>query len=101
MQRENRYLVFKIKDAREYLDEQDKHLLDEIAQRLELARKAAGKRDLQCVVVEDDWPEYETVWKMIELRVRQESCKHEWAGVVCGDPTWCKWCGISGGPVLD
>lgn len=99
MERENRYLVVKLKDAHDYLDEQDRHLLDALAKRVEIARKAAGKRDLQCVVVEDDWPEYEAVWKMIELRTRQGNCEHEWAGVVDGDPTWCKWCGIQGGPI--
>ncbi|THF64354.1 hypothetical protein [Pseudothauera rhizosphaerae] len=67
--REERYLVIKIKDAREYLDAQDQHLLDEIAQRVEFGRIGAGKSCLQCVVVEHDWPEYEPTWTAIEARM--------------------------------
>ena len=66
---EYRYMVIKVCDAREYLDAQDQHLLDEIAYRVELGRIQAGKEPLECVVVERDWPEYEPTWAAIEARV--------------------------------
>jgi len=54
MIREQRYYVFKIKDLNEF---QNKLLsVIEVPQR-------------NYVVVEDDWPEYEKVWAMIEERV--------------------------------
>lgn len=28
--------------------------------------------ELECAVIENDWPEYELVWKMIEDRVKNE-----------------------------
>lgn len=34
----------------------------------------------ECVVVEEDWPEYETVWQMIEARMMQQALAEE-AGV--------------------
>lgn len=57
-QRETRYYTIK-----------RKHLsaIQETALRAHLARLNIGTVD--CVVVESDWPEYETVWQMIEDRV--------------------------------
>lgn len=55
--REERYIVVKIKD----------HNPDSILQlRDRLDELAIGTTE--CVVVESDWPEYETVWAMIEAR---------------------------------
>lgn len=68
-EREHRYLVIKVKDAREYLDAQDQHLLDEISDRIDLGRIRAGKEPLEYVVVERDWPEYEPTWAAIEARI--------------------------------
>jgi hypothetical protein len=36
-----------------------------------------SKRKLKCVVVESDWPEYETVFRMIEARVTGQSLRAE------------------------
>ncbi|MEO1908770.1 MAG: hypothetical protein ABGX08_17285 [Citromicrobium sp.] len=46
-----------------------KHLTDEQEARLKLLLSEFDLPDLQCVVVEDDWPEHEIVWQMIEDRV--------------------------------
>ena len=67
-EREYRYLVIKVKDARKYLDAEDQHALEEIADRIERGRIADGKEALLCVVVEHDWPEYEPTWAAIEAR---------------------------------
>lgn len=42
-------------------------------------RRLKGKKPLECVVVEKDWPEYEPTWKAIEARVSgaQGEKKHE------------------------
>lgn len=69
MERENRYIVFKIKDVEEFLSPTERLQLAKLATGLELDRANKCKRPLECVVVEDDWPEYEQVWDMIEKRV--------------------------------
>lgn len=65
--RENRYVVLKISDL-EKLGQSSRDELEVICQNVELVREATGKRPLRCVVVEDDWPEHEQVWAMIEAR---------------------------------
>lgn len=57
-EREERYLVFKLKD----MSNGSAEFLREWA----AARQLPNRR---YVVVESDWPEYETVWRMIEARV--------------------------------
>lgn len=56
--REERYVVFKLS----HLDGEQIDSLDEL-------RRQCPTVD--CVVVEDDWPEYSVVWKMIEERVKE------------------------------
>lgn len=67
--RESRYTVIKHSDMDVLTGEEEdtlNNLLDKIAQ----GRHNKGKKELKCVVVENDWPEYEAVWAMIEDRVR-------------------------------
>lgn len=56
--REERYIVIKVKDLK-YASAENKLLR---------VLQDAGIPTRRCVVVEADWPEYETVWKMIEAR---------------------------------
>lgn len=59
--REERYIVVK----RKHLQEGDEEALREFLQGWQIPT-------VECVVVESDWPEYETVWQMIETRVTGE-----------------------------
>jgi len=68
-QREERYVVLKIKDLREYLPQPLIDHLSSIADEVRAGRQLAGKQPLECVVVESDWPEYEPTWQAIEARV--------------------------------
>ena len=70
-EREERYIVFK-----------KSHLSDEQLAKVERliaeGRQSSSSHDwplptVECVVVERDWPEYETVWAMIEARVSREN----------------------------
>ena len=72
-QREERYLVIKIKDARKYLHIMDQHQLDEIAQRVDRGRFGDGKAPLECCCVESSWPEYEPTWAAIKNRVERSA----------------------------
>ena len=67
--REDRYLVLKRTDIEKYLPDDRKKLLDFIAGNIRDGRTLDQKEQLQCVVVEHDWPEYEMTWAAIERRV--------------------------------
>lgn len=76
MQREQRYIVLKLKDieaARERFPTLtccgNMVAFNQVCDAVTLARGVQGKPLLECVVVEKDWPEYETVWQMIANRV--------------------------------
>ena len=69
MEREDRYLVVKHKDAALYLTATERLILIAIAEKVESHRINRGKAPMQCVVVEHDWPEYEPTWAAIEKRV--------------------------------
>ncbi len=68
--KEDRYFVIKKTDAGNYLSSVEYHrlldLLDDISKR----RSDDMKDQLDCAVVERDWPEYNLVWDLIEYRVR-------------------------------
>jgi hypothetical protein len=66
--REHRYVVLKTADMAA-LSPKDKQELYRISEILDQARGEAGKRMLQCLVIESDWPEYEPTWDAIETRI--------------------------------
>ena len=67
--REDRYMVFKISDVVEHCTKTEALHLARLYEIQRVGRKDAGKVELECVVVESDWPEYEPTWKAIEARV--------------------------------
>ena len=67
--REDRYMVFKISDVVEHCTKTEALHLARLYEIQRVGRKDAGKAELECVVVESDWPEYEPTWKAIEARV--------------------------------
>jgi len=73
MIRENRYTVFKNKDIVKYLTEEQKQFLDTISETIVYGRVKDKRHEFNCAIVESDWPEYETVWKLIEDRVDKEN----------------------------
>jgi hypothetical protein len=64
-----RYVIAKRSDLDEYLTREEKVILARLLTKIYDCRQEAGKRELQAVVVEADWPEYEPVWEMIRARV--------------------------------
>lgn len=73
MQREERYIVFKVKDIKKYLPVKTQNELAFLELDVNDARNADGKPTLQCVIVEHDWPEYEPTWQAIEKRVDSDT----------------------------
>lgn len=68
MQRERRYIVFKLTDA-VYLTAAGKQAMADLVDAMEQIRTDNGKKPLNCVVIEEDWPEYEKAWDMLKYRV--------------------------------
>ena len=86
-ERENRYIVIKLKDIEEFDSDIDQKFpvtgpdineklrrkiyryVDEIDGILGMSSRAEKTKNRECVVVESDWPEYEQVWAMIERRM--------------------------------
>lgn len=64
--REDRYLILKREDIRDYLTPHGTKSLHEICETIDEGRKSQGKSIHRFVVVKDTWPMYEAVWKMIE-----------------------------------
>jgi hypothetical protein len=67
-QRELRYIVIKISDAEAVLTKEGLRQLNMLGEMVAEGRRARGKNDLECVVVESDWPEYEPTWAAIQAR---------------------------------
>lgn len=74
--REMRYVIFKIKDIEKYLTQHEHLTLGIISRQVNAGRKLDGKMPLECVVIESDWPEYESTWKALESRMNQEAKAH-------------------------
>lgn len=70
MEREQRYVVLKIKDIEAAgLFPYHINAFNEVCDAVSRARISKGKGLLECVVVEKDWPEYEPTWAAIANRV--------------------------------
>lgn len=69
MEREFRYLIFKVKDIHQYLTDEEKNLLSKLSLKIAHGRFEDDRRQLEAIVVEKDWPEYEPTWLAIENRV--------------------------------
>jgi len=75
MERENRYLVLKLKDVLSCLDVGEYEVLSRICDKVMRHRELQAKPPLQCVVVESDWPEYEPIWAAIARRMDGSATK--------------------------
>jgi len=64
--REPRYIVLKISDVKNALTPEQQGQLSSLIYAVSWYRQAAGKKPLESVVVENDWPIYNAVWKMVE-----------------------------------
>ena len=72
MIREHRYFVLKITDLISAgLTDYEDQALASIIDKVNRVRESRGKGDLVCVVVEQDWPEYEPTWQAIEKRMNE------------------------------
>lgn len=77
MIREYRYMVFKLKDIKAALTQDERGILKHLAGKVHDYRLGEGKAPLECVVVESDWPEYEPTWNAIEKRVEDVNARFD------------------------
>ena len=68
MKKEPRYIVLKVKDLPGLSGVQTEQLKD-ICRTINNYREMRGKVPMDCVVIENDWPEYDQVWEMLAKRV--------------------------------
>ena len=69
-QREKRYIVFKISDIdRCTTPDEVNALLDKVSSHVSAMRMRLNRPGRQYLVIEDDWPEYEVAWQMIQARM--------------------------------
>lgn len=71
-ERECRYLVAKIKDIDAALSADKQAEFAALHEKISQHRIEMGKPVLECVVIENDWPEYDDVWRSIQNRVEQK-----------------------------
>lgn len=65
-EQELRYVVFKEKDLKKYIDQDDWDALQRIEKKIYHGRNRENREQLLCVIVEHDWPMYEDTWKQIK-----------------------------------
>ncbi|EMV2967456.1 hypothetical protein AAB236_005676 [Klebsiella pneumoniae] len=65
-EREARYLVAKIRDVEAALTDIEKAELHRLMQKVDAYRTDNGKDPLECVVVESDWPNYQSTWDSVQ-----------------------------------
>lgn len=64
--REMRYFVAKIRDVEAALTDAEKVQLQNLMQKVDVHRVNSGKEPLECVVVESDWPNYQSTWDGVQ-----------------------------------
>ncbi|GAB1116554.1 MAG: hypothetical protein SwStaBPW_32950 [Shewanella algae] len=89
--REQRYIVAKISDVTEALTDWEQEQLETLMQKVMSHRECVGKKLLECVVVESDWPIYSSTWAAVE---QMDRAGWELGGYDNGD-TGCQHCGRS------
>lgn len=64
--KEIRYIVAKVKEVEAALDYEELRELSNLLEKVKAYRVTQGKTPIECVVVESDWPMYDTTWDTIE-----------------------------------
>ncbi len=72
---ETRYLVLKLADIESALDDRQKGMLEGLSRIVDSSRIARGKKALNAVVVESDWPCYDQVWALVEQQAKRDQIK--------------------------
>lgn len=70
---QDRYIVLKVNDLNLALTAEEKYALRALCLKLRNHRLRRGADpELQCMVIEKDWPEYRPTWDLLEDRLVKE-----------------------------
>ncbi len=71
---QDRYLVLKNEDIASALSPIEKLALGQLTDKILQDRyeRGYGRQPLTTVVIEEDWPEYEPTWELLEARIKSE-----------------------------
>ncbi len=79
MELENRYIILKRKDIEQHLDEDEKITLSVLCESIDNGRRDHGKKSVEGLVIESDWPEFGSTLRKLATRVdlneANEVCK--------------------------
>lgn len=73
MELENRYIVIKTEDYKNYLEEDQRQDIADALAVIALRRANDGRPWLTTLVIEEDWPEYEPTKKALEDRIQVDA----------------------------
>jgi len=71
------YYVFRKKDVKSYLSKNLIRLVESSHTFINSMRTNNNLRPLKCVCIEETWPEYDIVWRMLENRFNKEHSDDE------------------------
>ena len=100
MELENRYLVLKRLDIEKHISLEAQLTLANVAQAIEHHRHDEGREPLKCVVIESDWPEYESTLSALETRVDADVAAKVDNKHYCNDGYWWEMTRRSDGSAL-
>ena len=86
--REHRYIVFKLKDISKYLSTAEREDIMTMGHAIANGRAEDGKPPFNAAVIEQDWPEFEPVWAMIESRMTGRAIEREVLTSKAAEPQW-------------
>lgn len=69
IERESRYVVLKLKDVSNCFSSTEWEILRALCEKVDYYRDCVDKPKLECLVIESDWPEYNTAWNSIVERM--------------------------------
>lgn len=77
MKLKRRYVVLKLCDIDSALGESSRASLSSITKTIANYREDKNKAELNGIFIEDDWPEYEVVLKMLSDRMEEDDAKEK------------------------
>ena len=77
MKLENRYIILKIKDIEQHLNEDEKITLSVLCENIDNGRRDNGKASVEGLVIESDWPEFGPTLRRLATRrgINQPRCQ--------------------------
>ncbi len=66
---ERRYVTLKVEDVKHFLSRDEQEALEDMCNKIEAYRKAAGRKELEGIFIGTDWPEYNSAAFALHTRI--------------------------------